>query len=96
MLDNDTLLMVAIFQKVCPLTPKPSASEYINQFGPEIETMGRVLELLGLAEPNKQCNLGWKATDSLMNIIAERVMHPSEVKDDRRNLVDFTLLCCSS
>jgi hypothetical protein len=88
MVDNDTLLMVAIFQKACPLDPKPSASDYIKQFGPEIETIGRVLELLGLAEPNEQCNLGWKATDPLMNIIAERVMHPSKVKDDHRNVVD--------
>jgi hypothetical protein len=93
MLDYQALLLVSIFQKAHPINPAPSANEYLQHFEVEIDGIGRVFKLLGLAEPNSQSELGWKPTPLLMDIVAERVVHPSKdcnkrVTPDDRAFVD--------
>lgn len=74
--DNETVLLVAIFQQANPLEPQSSVAEYLDYFGFEIDRMGRVLQFLGLAKKSNQCDLVWAPNHRLMRIIAEKATRP--------------------
>jgi hypothetical protein len=92
MIDNDTLLMISIFEQVRSLEPKPTTPEqYLKSFFPEIDGVGRLLELLGLAEKSDTCALGWKPTEALLRLIANRLVEPSDHNENinHRQLIEF-------
>jgi hypothetical protein len=77
MIDNDALIMISIFEQVRGLEPKPTTAEdYLEAYGPEIDGIGRVFELLGLAKASDTCELGWKPTEALLRLIANRAVQP--------------------
>jgi hypothetical protein len=76
MLDTESLLMVSIFQKAYPLSPKPPAAIFLHHFGFEIDRTCRVLKLLGLAE-EASSTLGFKPSHCLINIITDRMVQPT-------------------
>src|SRR5260370_21279031 len=76
-MQNETILMISIFLEAYPLyQTKVSPEEYLDQFGFEIDWIGRVLKCLGLAQPATQSDFGWKPVPMLMKIIAERAARP--------------------
>jgi hypothetical protein len=78
-MQNETILMISIFQEAYPLDEiRRSPEEYLDHFGFEIDRMGRVLKYLGLARVEAGSGLGWKAESMLMKIIAETVAHPPQ------------------
>jgi hypothetical protein len=77
MMQNETILIISIFQKAYPLGPiAVSPEEFLDDFGFEIDRMGRGLKYLGLARDAARSDLGWKPAPLLMKIIAERVACP--------------------
>ena len=97
-MQNDTILMISIFQEVYPLgTTKMSPEDYFDYFGFEIDRVGRVLRYLGLAQDDRS-DLCWKPTPILMKIIAERLAHPPEKRksalltEDDRNSVRLLMM----
>jgi hypothetical protein len=75
-LDTDSLLMVSIFQKAYPLSPKPRAEIFLQHFASEIDQTCGVLKLLGLVE-EASSNLGFKPTHRLIEIITDRMVQPT-------------------
>jgi hypothetical protein len=73
--DNDTVLLVSIFQKANPIGPS-SVADYLAHFEFEIDRMGSVLRFLGLAKKSNQCDLVWAPNHRLMRIIAEKATRP--------------------
>src|ERR1700730_5108236 len=92
-MQNDTLLLISIFQEACPLSMRVRPEEYLDHFDFEIDRMGRVLKYLELAQGSARSDLGWKPAPMLMKIIAERLAHPPEKRksalltEDDRNSV---------
>jgi hypothetical protein len=76
MLDTDSLLMVSIFQKAYPLSPKPRAEIFLHRFAVEINETCGVLKLLGLVE-EASSNLGFKPTQRLIEIVVNRMARPN-------------------
>ena len=83
MLDNDTQLMVSIFQKVFQLegSEEHDPVKYVKTYESHIEEVGQIFAYLGLAKPDTQSALGWKPTRLLMEIIAQKVMRRSKLID---------------
>ena len=83
MLDNDTQLMVSIFQKVFQLegSEEHDPVKYVKTYELHIEEVGQIFAYLGLAKPDTQSALGWKPTRLLMEIIAQKVMRRSKLID---------------
>jgi hypothetical protein len=79
--DNDTVLLVSIFQKANPIDPS-SVADYLAHFEFEIDRMGSVLRFLGLAKKSNQCDLVWVPNHRLMRIIAEKTTRPFQERGD--------------
>jgi hypothetical protein len=75
-LDSESLLMVSIFRKACPLNPQPTAAMFLHHFRFEIDRTCRLLKLLGLVE-EAPSTLGFKPTDRLIDIITDRMVQPT-------------------
>jgi hypothetical protein len=77
-MQNETILMISIFQEAYPLgQTKVSPEEYLDSLDFEIDRIGRVFECLELTQPATQSDFGWKLAPMLMKIIAERAARPS-------------------
>jgi hypothetical protein len=84
MFDNDTELLVAIFQEVFRPQGKHDDSDvdrdpvnYVRKYKREIEIAGQLFEYLCLAEPDTQSPLGWRPTHRLLKIVAKRAARRS-------------------
>jgi hypothetical protein len=92
MLNDDTQLMVRIFQKVFQLEDSEERDpvKYVKTYKSEIEEADRLFECLGLAKPDTQSALGWRPTPALMEIVANRTVrrakpvHKEASAEDRR------------
>src|ERR1700751_2681092 len=68
--DDDTRLMVSIFQKVFHLRyVERDQVKYVKRYADAIRSTGQLFEYLGLARPDKQSPLGWRATLVLLDIV---------------------------
>jgi hypothetical protein len=76
MLDNETQLLVRIFQEVFQLenSVEYDPVKYVKTYESHIEEMGQLFVYLGLAKRDTQSALGWKPTHLLMEIIAQKVV----------------------
>ena len=83
MFDNDTQLMVSIFQEVFQLegSVEHDPVKYVKTYETHIEKAGKLFAYLGLAKPDTQSPLGWKPTHLLMEIIAQKVVRRSKLID---------------
>jgi hypothetical protein len=87
MFDNDTQLLVNIFQKVFQLRGKHTEGEeldpmkYVERYKRQIEIAGQLFGYLGLAEPHPESPLGWKPTHLLLEVIAKRAVRRSKLID---------------
>ena len=74
MFNNDTYLMVVIFQKMFQLDMEINdPAKYVKRHESRIKKAGQLLEYLGLAEQDVESPLGWKPTRHLIEIIANRL-----------------------
>jgi hypothetical protein len=87
MFDNDTELLVAIFQKVFRLEERFDEVDdngeikctqldtvrYTETYKTQIAAAGQMFAYLGLAKPDTQSPLGWRPAPILLEIIAEKV-----------------------
>lgn len=75
MLNNDTYLMVAIFQKLMRVNENKSIDPacYIEDHLTGIKEAGELLKYLGLAVPDETSPINWRPTHHLMEVIAERL-----------------------
>jgi hypothetical protein len=92
MLDTESLLLVSIFQKAYPLSPRPPAEMFLHHFAVQIDGTCGVLKLLGLVEVTSS-SLGFKPTHRLIEIITDRMVQPtveskSAVGNIETNFVD--------
>jgi hypothetical protein len=76
MLDTESLLLVSIFQKAYPLSPRPPTEMFLHHFAVEINETFGVLKLLGLVE-EASSNLGFRPTHRLLDIITDRMVQPT-------------------
>jgi hypothetical protein len=98
-LDDNSLLMLAIFQTVhliCDEGSGVSMTEYLKYCASDIARIGHVFKFLGLAEECTKSALGWKPTAHLIQIIAERSARPAkgsekEATEKDRKLVNSLL-----
>ena len=83
MFDNDTQLMVRIFQEVFQLEgyEEHDPVKYVKSYEWEIEEAGQLLAYLGLAKPDRQSPLGWRPTHLLLDVIAKRAVRRSKPLD---------------
>src|SRR6266481_9900945 len=81
-MDNDTFLMASIFHKAYPLSPEPSAAEFLQHFEFEIDKTCHLLEFLGLAE-KAPSTLGFKPTHRMIGIVIDRKTKNPFAKVDR-------------
>src|SRR5579863_7751563 len=94
MLDNDTYLMISIFQKSAevgesePVEPE----EYLDQYKDQIKAVGVLFEYLGLAKSKPKSPLGWKPTGLLVKFIAERVCNEGAKEEPVGNAFLVTLM----
>jgi hypothetical protein len=70
---NETMLLTELFQKAFFLEPDSDLSpmEYLERYGSSIRATGRVLALLGLAEPIERNVIGWKPRPRLISLLAK-------------------------
>jgi hypothetical protein len=78
--DNDTMLLVSIFQKANPIGPS-SVADYLAHFEFEIDRMGSVLRFLGLAKKSNRV-LNWAPNHRLMRLIAEKATRPFQERGE--------------
>jgi hypothetical protein len=79
--DNETALLVSIFQKANPIGAS-SVADYLGHFEFEIDRMGSVLRFLGLAKKSNKCDLVWAPNQRLMRIIAEKATRPFQERGE--------------
>jgi len=86
MLDNDIYLIAEVFRRSSKATYgakkiiKPcelSAERYIELSANDMRSVGKMFEFLGLAQPDGKSPIGWKPTNTLMQLIAERATKPT-------------------
>lgn len=75
MFDNETYLMITIFQNIFQLDGMEASdpAKYLKLYESEIKDAGPVLEYLGLAKQDQKSHLGWRPTSLLMEIFARRL-----------------------
>jgi hypothetical protein len=88
---NIELLLLAIFQAAHP-TNTTTATDFLQSFAPDIARVGRVFKFLGLAEESPQSALGWKPTDQLIRIVAERAARPTKASMKEATTKELTLV----
>jgi hypothetical protein len=73
-LSSDTLLMIGIFREANPhkRDRQLSAAEFLRKNANRIRDIGPLLEMAGLAEQDNQSALGWRPTQRLINLMANR------------------------
>jgi hypothetical protein len=83
MFDNDTELLVAIFQEAYRPTVNDELDpvKYVQRYKRQIEFAGQLFEYLQLAKPDTQSPLGWRPTDRLLKVIAKRAARRSKPID---------------
>jgi hypothetical protein len=78
-LDNESLLMITIFQQVCITDPADlDPTEYLKRHAGDIRRAGELFEYLGLVEYHERAPLGWRPTKCFMEIIAKKAARPSK------------------
>lgn len=84
MFDNETYLMVKIFQTILQSDglEEPDPAKYLKLYEAEINDAGLVLEYLGLAKLDKKSPLGWRPTPLLLEIIAQRLSKQKRQRED--------------
>jgi hypothetical protein len=88
MFDNETYLMIKIFQTIFQLDglEEPDAAKYLKLYESEVKDAGLVLDYLGLANQEKKSPLSWRPTPLLLEIIVRRLLskqkRPREDADD--------------
>jgi hypothetical protein len=102
MFDNDTQLLVAIFQEVFhPEKPHKRfyrlvPAGYVKTYKSQIEIAGQLFEYLDLAKSDPESPLGWRPTHLLLEVIAKRAARQSKPLDRFVHVADdltTTLLC---
>ena len=103
MFDNDTELLVAVFQEVFQLEPDEGDDEleldsvqYMQRHKWQIEIAGQLFAYLGLARPDTQSPLGWRPTHLLLEVIAKRAVRRSKLIDRivcEEDTLIISLLC---
>jgi hypothetical protein len=73
MFNNDTYLMVSIFQKIFQFEEIADPAKYVKRHEIRVKKAGQLLEYLGLAEQDVKSPLGWKPTRRHIEIIADRL-----------------------
>jgi hypothetical protein len=73
-LSSDTLLMIQGFRDANPDKGdgQLSATEFLRKNAHRIRGIGPLLEMAGLAEQDVQSALGWRPTQQLITLIANR------------------------
>ena len=73
-LSTDTLLMIQRFREANPdkRDRHLSAAEFLRKNAHRIRRIGPLLKLAGLAEQDAQSALGWRPTQRLISLIANR------------------------
>ena len=83
-LDDDTRLMVSIFQKVFHLHHvERDQVKYVKRYADAIKRTGQLFEYLGLARPDKQSPLGWRPTLVLLDIMNKHARGKSKRSDNQ-------------
>ena len=88
MFDNETYLMIKIFQTIIQLDglEEPDPAKYLKLYEFEVKDAGLVLDYLGLAKQDKKSLLSWRPTPLLLEIIVRRLLskpkRPREDADD--------------
>lgn len=88
MFDNETYLMIKIFQATFQLDglEEPDAAKYLKLYESEVKDAGLVLDYLGLAKQDKKSPLSWRPTSLLLEIMVRRLLskqkRPREDADD--------------
>jgi hypothetical protein len=84
MFDNETYLMITIFQTIHQLNglEESDPAKYLKLYESEIKDAGLVLEYLGLAKLDKKSPLGWRPTPLLLGIIARRLSKQKRQRED--------------
>jgi len=77
-IDDDTMLLTGLFQKAVFLRGDDDLSQAgcLEKYDNSIRATGRVLKLLGLAEPIERRVIGWKPTPRLISLLAEPGTRP--------------------
>jgi hypothetical protein len=86
MYGTDIHLMVTIFQQVFRFKSKVEMdpAKYVQQHEVRIKRAGQLFEYLGLAKRDSKSPLGWRPTNSLMGLIAKRLLEePPKRKLDK-------------
>jgi hypothetical protein len=89
--DTYSLLMVSIFQKAYPLSPKPRAEIFLQHFASEIDRTLFAQKLLGLVE-KAPSNIGFKPTSRLIGIITDRMVQSTVENESTAVKVDDDFL----
>jgi hypothetical protein len=73
-LSSETLLMIQRFRDANPdrRDRQLSAAEFLRKNAHRIRGIGPLLEMAGLAEQDDQSDLGWRPTQHLIGLIANR------------------------
>ena len=93
MFDNDTYLMVALFQAVLQFEDHVETEplKYVKRHAFRIKKAGQLFEYLGLAKPDAESPIGWRPTGFLIKIIAERLLATKPRTIASSDDLDFTL-----
>jgi hypothetical protein len=91
--DDDTRLMVSIFQKVFHLSRvERDQVKYVKRYAGAIKSTGQLFEYLGLARPDKQSPLGWRPTLVLLDIMNKHARGKSKPSDQPISMLDHLLM----
>jgi hypothetical protein len=72
-LDSDSLMMIALFQKVLHLSyVERDPVKYLKRYRGYIEYAGKLFAYLGLAKIDKKSSLGWQPTERLKKIVKNK------------------------
>src|SRR5260370_10681789 len=78
-LDNNSLLMITIFQQVHNGDGICDPMKYLKRYGRDIKEAGQLFAYVDLAEYDRQSPLGWKPTRRFIEILAKQANHPSKL-----------------
>jgi hypothetical protein len=90
--DSESFLLIEFIREICVSDSDLGAIEYLEKYDGLIRGIGRILELLGLAELDERRLIGWKATRRLIGLIADRGARPLKGTKTRASYTDLALL----
>jgi hypothetical protein len=75
---NETNLLIAMLREAWTYhgDDQLSAPEYLKRYGHLINGAGQFLIYLGLAQPDRNSDLGWRPTPLLDGIVARKATRP--------------------